>query len=138
MKRINVNDIVGKKFNRLTVLSFSHKKLHPNPSKGYFYFYKCQCECGNITVVRRERLISLETKSCGCYGKEVRNKILATKRTLSHRLYRIWRGIKHVVTMLIVQDTQIMAKEVLQCVMNGEATLMLFMSGLFQTVIKII
>ncbi len=94
MKRINVNDIVGKKFNRLTVLSFSHKKLHPNPSKGYFYFYKCQCECGNITVVRRERLISLETKSCGCYGKEVRNKILATKRTLSHRLYRIWRGIK--------------------------------------------
>lgn len=94
MKRIDVNDIVGKKFNRLLVLCFDHKKQNPNPSKGYFYFYKCQCECGNITIVKRERLISLETKSCGCYGKEVRHKLLATKRILSHRLYNIWRGMK--------------------------------------------
>lgn len=94
MKRIDVNDIVGKKFNRLTVLSFDHKKPHPNPTKGYFYFYKCQCECGNITVVKRERLISLETKSCGCYGKELRHSLLATKRELNYRLYRIWCGMK--------------------------------------------
>lgn len=94
MKRIDVNDIVGKKFSRLLVLGFDHKKQNPNPSKGYFYFYKCQCECGNITIVRRERLISLETKSCGCYGKEVLRKLLATKRILSHRLYDIWQGMK--------------------------------------------
>lgn len=94
MKRINLDDIVGKKFNRLLVLSFDHSKPHPNPTKGNFYFYKCQCECGNITFVKRERLISLETKSCGCYGKEVRRALLSTKRIYSHRLYRIWCGMK--------------------------------------------
>lgn len=94
MKRIDVNDIVGKKFNRLTVLYFDHKKPHPNSTKGYFYFYKCQCECSNITIVKRERLINGETKSCGCYGKEIRRELLATKRILSHRLYDIWQGIK--------------------------------------------
>ena len=94
MKKIDLNDIVGKKLNRLLVLSFDHSRPHPNPSKGNFYFYKCQCECGNITIVRRERLINLETKSCGCYGKEIRKKILATKRILSHRLYNIWRTMK--------------------------------------------
>lgn len=95
MKKIDLNDIVGKKFNRLLVLSFDHSKPHPNPSKGNFYYYKCQCECGNITIVKRERLINFETKSCGCYGKEIRKKILATKRILSHRLYRIWQGMKN-------------------------------------------
>lgn len=94
MKRIDVNDIVGKKFNRLTVISFSHKKPHPNPQKGYFYFYKCKCECGKNTIVRRERLINLETKSCGCYTREKIKEVISTKRTLSHRLYRIWSGIK--------------------------------------------
>lgn len=95
MKKINLNDIVGEKFNRLLVLSFDHSKPHPNPTKGNFYFYKCLCDCGNISIVRRERLINSETKSCGCYGKEVRRELLSTKRILSHRLYDIWHGMKN-------------------------------------------
>ena len=89
MKRINPNDIVGKKFNKLLVLELDHIKPHPNPTKGVFYYYKCQCECGNTTVTRRERIIGGETKSCGCISKR------ATTHGLSNtRLFRIWRGIK--------------------------------------------
>lgn len=94
MSRINVNDIVGKKFNKLTVLEFHHKKSNPDPKRGYFYYYKCQCDCGNITIVRRERLLRYETISCGCYGKEIRKQVLSTKRILSHRLYNIWSSMK--------------------------------------------
>ena len=93
--KIDINDIVGKKFNRLLVLSYDHSRPHPNPTKGNFYFYKCQCECGNIRIIRRERIINGITKSCGCLGKEIRHQLLATKRFYSHRLYQIWCGMKY-------------------------------------------
>lgn len=89
MKKINPNDIVGKKFNKLLVLELDHIKPHPNPTKGVFYYYKCQCECGNTTVTRRERIIGGETKSCGCI-----NKRTTTHGLSNTRLFRIWSGIK--------------------------------------------
>lgn len=86
--KIDINDIVGKKFNKLLVLSFNHSKPHPNPTKGQFYFYKCQCECGKITIVKRERIINGITKSCGCINNR------ATTHGLSKtRLFRIWSSM---------------------------------------------
>lgn len=89
MKKINPNDIVGKKFNKLLVLELDHIKPHPNPTKGVFYYYKCQCECGNTTITRRERIIGGETKSCGCI-----NKRTTTHGLSNTRLFRIWSGMK--------------------------------------------
>ena len=54
---IDMDDMIGRKFGRLTVLGKSKSKK---------YCYRCLCECGNITNPRKNRLLSGETQSCGC------------------------------------------------------------------------
>lgn len=56
----NLNDnLIGQKFNKLTVLKLS-------PKKGY---YICKCDCGNETEVRKDHLINGNIKACGCLRK---------------------------------------------------------------------
>ena len=90
-------DIIGKKFNRLTVLEFHHKvqRYKKNGHKGGFReFYLCRCDCGNKTVVEKHQLITYATKSCGCLVKE-HAKINFSKHNLTnHRLYNTWAHIK--------------------------------------------
>ena len=57
-------DIIGKKFGKLLVLSKESKILSGDT------LYKCLCDCGNITIVRKGQLKSGKTKSCGCLRKE--------------------------------------------------------------------
>lgn len=66
-------DIINKKFGRLTVL----EKIG---SKNRVSIYKCKCECGNFTEVVRTNLLSGDIKSCGClknefYKNELNNQI---------------------------------------------------------------
>lgn len=64
--KIDVNDIVGQKFGKLTVLNYSHKTLNKS-GKGYTYYYLCKCECGNEKIIDRGSLRRTNgTKSCGC------------------------------------------------------------------------
>ena len=53
------DDMIGKKFNRLTVI----EKIGIKKRKS---IYKCLCDCGNYTEVYRSDLISNNTKGCGC------------------------------------------------------------------------
>ena len=57
-----IENIIGKKFNHLTVLEKTNKE---NSGKTV---YKCQCDCEeqNIVYVNRTDLISGHTQSCGC------------------------------------------------------------------------
>ena len=57
-----IADIIGKKFNHLTVLEKTDKRA------GGKILYKCQCDCVNntITYVTRTDLQSGHIKSCGC------------------------------------------------------------------------
>lgn len=55
----------GKVFGRLTVIKLYKK--NSNSRK----WWECQCSCGNITYPEGSRLRSGETKSCGCFQKEV-------------------------------------------------------------------
>lgn len=48
-------DIVGRSFNRLTVLSYAGNRK-----------WNCRCECGNELPVRTDCLKDGNTKSCGC------------------------------------------------------------------------
>ena len=59
-----MQDIVGQKFDRLTIKAFSHK------SQEHRTYWLCSCTCGNETVVSRNALVSGKTKSCGCIRKE--------------------------------------------------------------------
>lgn len=75
----------GKKFNRLTVIEYSHRSLTNNKT----IMYKCLCDCGKYTTVARIALTSGNTKSCGCFN----NERIVVHNMSKHPLYRIWRGM---------------------------------------------
>lgn len=78
------NDLSGKKFGRLTVVSRAE-----NAKDGHAQ-WNCICDCGNETTVIGSMLKSGATKSCGCLAKEK-----VTKHGLRYdRLYAIWKGMK--------------------------------------------
>ena len=60
----NGAELVGQKFNRLTVLARAENNKYGNRR------WKCQCECGVITWALSTQLMSGHTKSCGCFNRD--------------------------------------------------------------------
>lgn len=76
---MNTNDIVGLRFGRLTVVSYSHKTRRKT-RKGFDHYYNCKCDCNNNCLVERSSLKFGTTNSCGCIKRELlenRNKTTA-------------------------------------------------------------
>lgn len=87
-----MQDLVGRKFHRLTPIQFVERDKHYNS------FWLCKCDCGNQTIVSAGALRSGHTKSCGCYSHE-KAKEVCRERNTSHglchtRLYNIWCNMK--------------------------------------------
>ena len=87
-----MEDLTGRKFNRLTVIEYDHSDKHYNS------YWLCKCECGKETIVTAGRLRSNHTKSCGCYMRE-RSKETCINKNIKHglsktRLYNIWSNMK--------------------------------------------
>lgn len=59
-KVASMTKYIGDKYNRLTVVEFSHR------DKNHHHHYKCRCDCGNESIVGISSLRSGHTKSCGC------------------------------------------------------------------------
>lgn len=83
-----MENLTGKKFNKLTVVEFSHKQ-------GNRIYWKCLCNCGNEYTTRADSLKSGHAKSCGCHKRE---SLKNCPRHIIHgernsRLYRIWTEI---------------------------------------------
>lgn len=57
-------DIIGKKFNRLTVIEKTDK------TQSGKLLYLCKCDCGGEALVTRTDLIRGHTKSCGCQKRK--------------------------------------------------------------------
>lgn len=77
-------DLVGKKFNMLTVIS-----LH-SCNKGSIW--NCICDCGKPNIVRAYNLKNGAVKSCGCLQETNPN---ATTHGMKHtRLYETWDNMK--------------------------------------------
>lgn len=76
------NKVIGKKFNRLTVIEVSSRTKKGEAK------YLCICECGNeIKTPTARNLIKGITKSCGCLQKEVaREKFL--DRNVKYKHYK--------------------------------------------------
>lgn len=68
-RKINVQSIVGQKYNRLTIKSYSHKD-----SKHGDHWYDCVCDCGKSKKIRRYHIMSGHAQSCGCRWFEVKKK----------------------------------------------------------------
>lgn len=80
-------DLVGKRYGRLTVISFYD--VQHGMSR-----WKCICDCGNETIAYGRHMISGNTQSCGCLGRERRLQS-CTKHNLSHtRIYQVWADMK--------------------------------------------
>jgi hypothetical protein len=78
MKRINIEEEIGKQYGRLTILSVAEKVEYYYKWKTHQYLMNCQCECGNTTVVNLNSLRQNRSKSCGCYNSEISRKTFTT------------------------------------------------------------
>jgi len=58
-------NVVGKRFGRWKVLREAGR------SKGGAVLWLCRCDCGNEKVIRGSAFQKGETKSCGCYNREM-------------------------------------------------------------------
>lgn len=82
-----MEDLSGKVFGNLTVISFNHRK-------GSRYLWNCLCTCGTFTKSDRSSLVGGKAKSCGCV-RVGRIKTALTKHGKSDtRFYKIWQGMK--------------------------------------------
>ena len=61
-----MEDIIGKQFNRWTVLGCSQGRA----KRLAHTYYDCECSCGTLKLVRRDKLLSGTSKSCGCFRQE--------------------------------------------------------------------
>lgn len=85
---MNVKDLTGLKFGRLTVLSRagSNKQRHA--------LWLCACQCGQEKVISSKELVHGKTNSCGCLHNELAREQNTTHGMTNSRLYVIWRGMK--------------------------------------------
>lgn len=86
--RVAAINRIGQKFFRLTILNVFRRDKTTVAS--------CICECGNEKNILLPSLVSGNTKSCGCYGDELREQLNGYKtHGLSyHPLHALWDGIK--------------------------------------------
>jgi len=81
-------NLLNMKFNRLKVI----EKIGTNKNKQIEWL--CECECGNQIITITAKLISGNTKSCGCLRDE-KIKLLNQIHGMSNtRLYQIWKNMK--------------------------------------------
>lgn len=70
----NTKNLIGKSFNKLTVIKIVERPEHVSTKRRGTYWL-CKCECGNEKIVRSAELVRGDTKSCGC-GKKFENSKL--------------------------------------------------------------
>lgn len=94
---MNLIDLTGKKFGRLTVIERCGSDKDSKP------MWKCLCDCGNTAIVRGYclRRKTKPTKSCGCLIPEIASNTMKNKVLHGHcvgfvhtKLYRHWITIK--------------------------------------------
>ena len=79
-----INNLTGKRFDRLTVESYSHSNTNGRA------VWKCVCDCGETLFVKGNALLSGNTKSCGCLKTEKISSLKYSHGLCKTRLYRIW------------------------------------------------
>lgn len=84
-------DITGIRFGRLTVV-----KRVPNLPNSSQTRWECLCDCGKVSYVSKANLMNGNSKSCGCYFKEiwVANQKKPTHGQSRTLLYKKWVSMK--------------------------------------------
>lgn len=89
--KTNIDNFIGKKNNRLTVIGFE------KPNKGRLKL-KCLCDCGKIVFVLPYQFTNGDIKSCGCarFGHSDCHKGNTSRRTHNltrNRFYKKWNDM---------------------------------------------
>ncbi len=85
--KIQITDITGQTFNRLTVLGYSHRR-------NAVTYWVCECTCGGRVITRGSSLRNGHTKSCGCLNTETRRAQVYKHGMVGHPLYSIWTTMR--------------------------------------------
>lgn len=90
---LNLNDIVGKRFNNLSVLSYAYAKKYTYRNKERrSIYYNCECSCGNNLIVLRNTILSKQANSCKkCTYNKMKESIITVSGTLTHNSWRSMR-----------------------------------------------
>lgn len=81
------NDITNQKFNYLTVINCIGKK-----TKRSDYWWHCKCDCGNYTQIPYSKIVSGNTKSCGCLiAKKSSERIIVLNKYMSGKNHPRWK-----------------------------------------------
>lgn len=83
-----IKDLKGNKFNRLTVVEYSHT------CKSNGAMWKCVCDCGNTSIVGGAQVSKGYIKSCGCLHREVMSKTHTKHGMSGTPIWKRWCGIK--------------------------------------------
>ena len=86
--RHRFDDLTGREFGRLRVISFFGKDKRGNT------LWKCLCQCGNTTIAGGSHLRQGNTKSCGCLKKDTNREKWTTHGKRNTRLYRVYHSMK--------------------------------------------
>jgi len=81
-------DLTGQSFGRLTVI-----RRAENTSSGRTRWL-CRCDCGNKCTPWTLTLRNGTCTSCGCYNRELVNKLTSSHKMSSSREYNIWNRMK--------------------------------------------
>ena len=84
---MRLDDLTGRRFNHLVVISRAPDRVTPSGSKSVAW--NCVCDCGKQVTVRSNELRRGTTKSCGCY----RSAMHTTHGKRHSRLYNIWQNM---------------------------------------------
>lgn len=80
-------DLTGKKFGKLTAISYDHMR-------GTRSYWKCACECGGVRIVGADHLKRGEIVDCGCITRKKKPPLHVKHGMSNTRLYKIWALMK--------------------------------------------
>ena len=92
---MNIIDLTGQRFGRLTVLR------QENGRKRGAVLWTCKCDCGNVISAPSGNLRAGRKRSCGCLVSETASKTAKTgsnRRThgmKGTKIYHVWDSIKY-------------------------------------------
>lgn len=88
-KRIEDNELIGKRYGMLVIIGISGKR-----DKSKHRYMVCQCDCGAVKEVTLYHLRSGASKSCGCQVRQSLIKRCTTHGDSGTRLFNIWQGMR--------------------------------------------
>ena len=92
LSKAKLIDLTGQVYERLTVIKRVDDYI--SPSGSHQVQWLCKCKCGKEVIVTGNNLKNGNSKSCGCYNRELLPKINSTHNASNTRLYHIWTCMK--------------------------------------------